>query len=69
MLPERLQLKPRGPDHRFECIRSAFTMKTWVACWRERGRFHWFDRFDPQQTALIGIANLAVVQAKIGRPP
>jgi hypothetical protein len=44
-------------------------MKSWVACWRERGRFHWFDRFDPQQTALIGIANLAVVQAKIGRPP
>jgi ureidoacrylate peracid hydrolase len=34
-----------------------------------RGCYHWFDRLDPQRTALLVIVNLSVVQAKIGRPP
>jgi hypothetical protein len=33
-----------------------------------RDRYHWFDRLDPQWTALLVTVNLAVVQTKIDRP-
>jgi hypothetical protein len=67
MLPEPLQLKPPSPGQRMHQVGVRQEIVDRVLA--RRSGFHWFDRLDPQRTALLVIANLAVVQAKIGRPP
>jgi hypothetical protein len=67
MLPESLQPPGSGPSLRMHQVGVRQEIVDRVLA--RRGRYHWFDRLDPQRTALLVIVNLAVVQAKIGRPP
>ena len=69
MLPESLQLKPPGSGPSLRMHQVGVRQEIVDRVLARRGRYYWFDRLDPQRTALLVIVNLAVVQAKIGRPP
>jgi hypothetical protein len=68
MLPESLQLKSPKPDPSLRMHQVGVRQEMVDRVLARRDRYHWFDRLDPQWTALLVTVNLAVVQTKIDRP-